>query len=103
MLRKKKFPPAVVPPSSTDPNDRWLLTSGAAAYIKVSPQTIRSMLHRGEIPAIRLGPGVGGYHIDRADLDRWLERQKKIIRPYRRGSRPWVAKRWAERRTKTTR
>jgi len=92
---KKDLPPVVV---SVDPNKRWLTTAEAAEYLSVSVQSIRGFLHRGEIPAVRLGPSLGGYHIDREDLDKWLERRKRIVKPYRRGSRPYVAERWARQR-----
>ena len=102
MARAKTKVTAPVAESQTlDPNLRWLLVSEAAAYLRVSPQTIRHLIHAGRLKAAR---GIGaGFRIDRADLDSLLTREKKIIAPYRRGSHPWVTERWArERKRKTT-
>ena len=71
---------------------RWLTVEAAAAYLSVHPQTIRNFLHRGDIRATRLSDS-SPYLIDRIELDRLLERRKKIVRPYRKGTHPWVAKR----------
>src|SRR5579863_1868969 len=100
-MSRSKILPAVIP--TIDPHQKWLTVDDAAAYLRVSPQTIRAILHRGEIPAARLAPNLGGYHIDRDDLDGWLERKKKIIQPYRTKSRPWVAQRWAKKRKQSAR
>ncbi|HXX20524.1 MAG TPA: helix-turn-helix domain-containing protein [Candidatus Acidoferrum sp.] len=99
MLRKKPNTPPVVA-STIDPEKRWFTTEQAAQYLSVSVSTIRAVLHRGEIKAARLQPRAGGYHIDRNDLDSWLERRKRIVPPYRAGSRPWVrdVKPWRKRR-----
>ena len=101
MSRSKKVLPAVIP--VIDPHQKWLTVETAAVYLQVSPQTIRGILHRGEIPAARLAPNLGGYHIDRNDLDKWLERRKRIVAPYRKKSRPWVAARWAKKRKQSAR
>jgi excisionase family DNA binding protein len=76
---------------------RWLTVSQAAAYLSVSAQTIRLILHRGEIRASRLSQG-SPYLLDRLDIDRYLERRKTILPSYRKGTRPAVAKRHAEER-----
>lgn len=77
---------------------RWLSVDQAAAYLGCSPQTIRSILHRGDLRATRLGPEGSPYLLDRIDIDRFLERRKKILPPYRKGTRPAVAKRHVEAR-----
>lgn len=102
MLRKKQSPSVEIP---LDPHQRWLLVSEAAIYLNVSTTTIRALIHRGEIPAARLQPGAGGFHLDRNDLDRWMERRKRIIAPYKIGSRPWVrdSKPWRERKDRKKR
>jgi excisionase family DNA binding protein len=83
-----------------DPNLKWLLVPEAAAYLRVSPQTIRLLIHNGRLKAAR---GIGaGFRLDRADLDSLLTREKKVIAPYRRGSHPWVTKRWAKKRKEKT-
>jgi excisionase family DNA binding protein len=85
-----------VPP--LDPNLKWLLVPEAAQYLRVSPQTIHTLIHSGRLKAVR---GFGqGFRIDRADLDNLLLREKKIIAPYRRGSHPWVTERWAQERNR---
>jgi excisionase family DNA binding protein len=76
---------------------RWLSISSAAAYIGISVQTLRSILHRGELRASRLSSG-SPYLLDRLDVDRFLERRKRVIPPYRKGTRPAVAKRHLEAR-----
>jgi excisionase family DNA binding protein len=82
---------------SLDPNLKWLLVPEAAAYLRVSPQTIRTLIHSGRLKATR---GIGaGFRIDRADLDNLLLRKKKVIPPYRRGTHKWVTERWAKKRT----
>ena len=76
---------------------RWFTVDQAAEYLQCSSQTIRSAMHRGEIRASNLRDG-SPYLIDRIDLDRFLERRKRVLPPYRRGTRPWVKKRHAEER-----
>ena len=60
---------------------RWLSISSAASYIGVSVQTLRSILHRGEIGASRLSEG-SPYLLDRFDLDRFLERGESDFCPH---------------------
>jgi excisionase family DNA binding protein len=76
---------------------RWLSIAQAAVYLSVSAQTLRSILHRGEMRASRLSEN-SPYLLDRLDLDRFLERRKQILPPYRKGTRPAVAKRHLEAR-----
>jgi len=79
-------------------DSRWMLISDAAVYLRVHPQTIRNALRRGDLKASRLAPGSGPFLLDRLEIDRLLERQKRILPPYRKGSRPWVARRHAANR-----
>lgn len=77
-------------------SQKWLTVSDAAKYSKSSQTTIRKLIHAGLIRAV---PGVSkGYLIDMSDVDAYLNRMKKVISPYRRGTRPAVAARWAARR-----
>jgi excisionase family DNA binding protein len=85
----------VIPEDNSTSSLRWLTVEQAAAYLQVSPGTIRQLLHAGDIKAARVGPL---YRIDRNDLDQFLLRKKQIIPPYRKNSRPWVAKRHAQNR-----
>jgi excisionase family DNA binding protein len=53
---------------STDNQKRTLLsTVQAAAYCNVHPNTIRNLITRGKLPAIRIGARI--VRIDQADLD----------------------------------
>ena len=52
---------------------RLLSVNEAAAYIGRTPKAIRHMIASGALPAVREG---GRVHLDRADLDRWVELRK---------------------------
>ena len=52
---------------------RLLNVNEAAAYIGRTPKALRHMIASGTIPAVREGSRV---HLDRADLDRWIEMRK---------------------------
>ena len=52
---------------------RLLNVNEAAGYIGRTPKALRHMIASGVIPAIREGSRV---HLDRADLDRWIEMRK---------------------------
>jgi len=85
----------VTTPSEVD--RRWLTTDEAALYLRCSPQTIRSLIHRRELRASRLGQD---FRLDRADLDRLLERRKQFHKPYAVGTHPAVTARHAANRQK---
>jgi len=52
---------------------RLLSVNDAASYIGRTPKALRHMIANGAIPAIREGARI---HLDRADLDRWIETRK---------------------------
>lgn len=52
---------------------RLLTVDEAAAYIGRTSKALRHMVANGTIPAVREGSRV---HLDRADLDRWVEMRK---------------------------
>jgi excisionase family DNA binding protein len=52
---------------------RLLNVRDAAAYIGRTPKALRHMIAAGAVPAIREGSRI---HLDRADLDRWIEMRK---------------------------
>lgn len=52
---------------------RLLSVSEAAAYLGRTEKSVRHMVANGAIPAVREGTRI---HLDRADLDRWLEMRK---------------------------
>jgi excisionase family DNA binding protein len=52
---------------------RLLSVDEAAAYLGRTPKALRHLIASGAIPAVREGSRV---HLDRADLDRWVEMRK---------------------------
>ena len=50
--------------------EEYLSVAEVAAALKLNPQTVRNMIDRGEIPAIRIGRRV---RITRSDLEQVLE------------------------------
>ncbi len=52
----------------------------AAAYLSVSPGTLRGIIQRGEIPIIKLNEGGHApWLVDTRDLDSWIERTKTTV------------------------
>jgi len=82
-------PPPLVPLAER----RWFTLHEAASYLAVSSNCVRGFIHSGELRAARIGLM---FRIDRTDLDGFMLRRSQIVGPYRKGSRPAVAKRWAE-------
>jgi excisionase family DNA binding protein len=80
----------VVAPSPVPVVQRWLDVREAAAYLGVSIGYIRRLIHDGELKAGRLGMN---FRIDRLDLDQLMLRRKRIVAPYRHGTKPWVSAR----------
>jgi excisionase family DNA binding protein len=54
-------------------DSRLLSVNEAAAYIGRTSKAMRHMIANSAIPAVREGSRV---HLDRADLDRWVEMRK---------------------------
>jgi excisionase family DNA binding protein len=52
---------------------RLLSVNEAAVYIGRTPKAMRHMIANSAIPAVREGSRV---HLDRSDLDRWVEMRK---------------------------
>ena len=52
---------------------RLLTVDEAAAYLGRTPKALRHMIASSAIPAVREGSRV---HLDRADLDRWVEMRR---------------------------
>jgi excisionase family DNA binding protein len=52
---------------------RLLNVDEAATYLGRTPRALRHMIAGGQVPAVREGSRV---HLDRADLDRWIEMRK---------------------------
>ena len=97
MSNRNKNSVPEVPPAPLIPvaDRRWLTLVEAASYLAFSPNRIRKFIHDGELPATRVGLI---YRVDRAALDSLMLRRNQIVAPYRKGSRPWVAERWARKR-----
>ena len=58
---------------TTEMHARLTDVKGAATYLSVSPWTVREMVWRGDLPAVRVGRLV---RLDLRDLDAWIDRQK---------------------------
>lgn len=80
--------------------NRWLAVEAAAAYLAISANYLRKLIHDGQIKAIRLG---NNFRLDRLDLDQLMLRRKRVVPPYRKNTRPWVAKRHAKNRKRASR
>lgn len=52
---------------------RLFSVNEAARYLGRTPKAVRHLIAAGTIPAVREGARV---HLDRADLDRWIEMRK---------------------------
>jgi len=91
-----------IPPTPLD--RRWISVSQAADYIGCSSQTVRTILRKGAIRASRPLVGTGPYVLDRLEIDQFLERRKRVLPPYRVGSRPWVkkSKPWLKRKRRAS-
>ena len=56
---------------------RLLTVDEAAEYLGRTSKALRHMIANGAIPAVREGSRL---HLDRADLDRWVELRKSAAR-----------------------
>jgi excisionase family DNA binding protein len=56
-------------------NRRFLTPDEVAAMLRVSPDAIRRLLRRGEIPAVRVGRA---WRVDDGELQRWLRRGRVL-------------------------
>jgi excisionase family DNA binding protein len=54
--------------------NRLLTVKEAAAYIGRTEQALQHLIHKREIVVVRKGRRV---HLDRSDLDRWIEANKE--------------------------
>ena len=54
-------------------NPRLLTVKEAAAYLGRTEQAVQHLIHKREIVVVRRGRRV---HLDRGDLDRWIESNK---------------------------
>jgi len=60
----------LVPPRLFDIDD-------SARYLAMSDKGVRELISNGELPFIQRVPGRSPYLIDRIELDRWIERNKR--------------------------
>jgi Helix-turn-helix domain len=86
----------LLPPAKIDVVQKWFTPAEAAIHIRRSVQFVRQLLHTGQLKASPLG----GYLIDRSDLDKLVSSQRGTIPPYRKNTRPWVKARLAKARLK---
>jgi excisionase family DNA binding protein len=63
----------VVARLSKSEEPRLMSVKEAAAYIGRTPKALYHMIANGDVPAVREGTRV---HLDRADLDQWVELRK---------------------------
>ena len=64
--------------TDTAPPERRLLgAEHAAAYLSISPSLLRRLTWNGDLPMLRVNRRVLW---DKADLDRWIDRQKESYR-----------------------
>jgi excisionase family DNA binding protein len=75
LQRRFKKPPASVPsPETAVSGPRLLNLKKSAEYLSAHPWALRQLVRSGQIPHI---VGIGrGYKIDRADLDRYIAKNK---------------------------
>lgn len=63
-------------PSAPNPSVKLLLTAVEAAQsLSISPRTLWTLTHRGELPCVRVGVRVL-YDVD--DLRAWINRRKEV-------------------------
>lgn len=58
--------------------DEVLTIKDVAVLLKLAEKTVYSMAQRGEIPAFKIR---GQWRIRRADLEAWIEDQRRAARP----------------------
>lgn len=79
------------------PGQKFFTLEEAAAYMRRSPTYLRTLIHDRQLKAIRSGHA---FLLDRTDIDAYLEKLKVFQAPYRTGTRPKTAERWAKYRAK---
>ena len=55
------------------PRPSYMTTDEVLSYLKVNSRTIYRLIHRGELPAVRVGRQ---WRFRQTDLDAWLDRQR---------------------------
>jgi excisionase family DNA binding protein len=66
---------AVVQEPPVDDRPIWTVKE-VADYLRVHPETVRQWLREGELVGMPLG-GKGGWRIERANLERFIEQQTR--------------------------
>ena len=51
----------------------FMTTDEVLDYLKVNPRTIYRLIHRGDLPAVRVGRQ---WRFRQSDVDAWLDRQR---------------------------
>jgi excisionase family DNA binding protein len=55
------------------PRRNFMTTDEVLDYLKVNPRTIYRLIHRGDLPAVRVGRQ---WRFRQSDVDAWLDRQR---------------------------
>lgn len=63
-------------PAPFAPTPRLLRTKEAAAYLSMSPWSLRQLVDRGELPFVSCGDNTSAWRFDIRDLDRFIEQHK---------------------------
>ena len=64
-------------PTTNQKSPAWYTTEQFAETLQVSPNTIRPMIKRGEINAMRLGGARGIYRIPATEINRLAETENR--------------------------
>lgn len=64
-------------------DDTMLTVREVAKQLRVNEKTVRAWINSGDLPAFPVGGR--GYRISKADLDRFVEAQKKALQERKQG------------------
>ncbi len=64
-------------------DDTMLTVQEVAKRLRVNEKTVRTWINSGDLPAFPVGGR--GYRISKADLDRFVEAQKKALQERKQG------------------
>jgi|GraSoi_2013_60cm_1033757.scaffolds.fasta_scaffold121130_1 excisionase family DNA binding protein len=64
-------------------DDTMLTVQEVAKRLRVNEKTVRAWINSGDLPAFPVGGR--GYRISKADLDRFVEAQKKALQERKQG------------------
>ena len=79
MSIQKRFKKPVEPPQPIFAGPRLVSIKDAAAYLGARVWAVRQMLRKRELPYVPVGRG---FKIDKIDLDRWIESERRLEREW---------------------